>query len=306
MRELADSSAGNRRQNLPRDLIVSQLAEDGVVALGQLECAGLSEGAIQRSLNAGRLHVVLPGVYAVGHSSLSWRGRLRAAVLWGGPDAVLSHITAAGLWDLLSSATPNVHITIPRGGKTSRGWVRVHHTRELDRAEVNGFPVTSLERTLIDLAPLVSQDRLEQAIEQAVRRGHLDFRALTQTRGRRGAAKLHSLTGQFDPLAPHTNPGTERRFLRFIRQYKLPEPRANVQVGPYVVDFLWPEQKVIVELDSLAHHRRPTVFEQDRKRDIDLKRRFRHEVLRVTDRRLKTEPAAVAEELRYFLSVCGP
>jgi very-short-patch-repair endonuclease len=305
MGELADFPAGNRRQNLPRDLIVAQLAEDGVVSLDQLEGAGLSEGAVQRSLNAGRLHLVLPGVYAVGHSSLSWRGRLRAAALWGGEDAVLSHVTAAGLWDLLPSATPKVHITVPRGGKTSSQWVRVHHTRHIDRAEVNGFPVTSIERTLSDLAGVVEASRLEQALEQAVRRGHVDFGALTKSRGRPGTAALHSLIAQFDPLAPQTHEGIERLFLRLIRKHKLPQPQTNVQVGPYVVDFLWPDQKLIVELDSLQHHRRPTVFEQDRKRDIELKR-LGYTVLRLTHRRLKEEPAVVAQELGYFLSDAGP
>src|SRR5438067_235679 len=146
MRDLADFTRGNRGQKLPRDLIVAKLARDGVAELGDLVSHGVSEDAVQRSLDAGRLHVVLPRVYAVGHSRLSWRGKLWAAVLWGGADAVLSHMTAAGLWDLLPGASPNVHITIPRGGRTSREWVRVHHTRGLEpkeRAEVDGFPVTS-------------------------------------------------------------------------------------------------------------------------------------------------------------------
>jgi very-short-patch-repair endonuclease len=299
MRELADFSRGNRDQILPRDRVVAELARDGVVGHEELRVCGVSRHAIHRGMRAGRLHVVLPGVYAVGHSSLSWRGKLRAAVLWGGEHAVLSHITAASLWDLLPSASATVHITVPRGGKTSRAWVRVHHTRQLQRAEVNGFPVTSIERTLGDIAPRVRQDRLEQAIEQAVRMNKLDFSAV------QGPKQLRSLIAQFDPLAPETNIGAERLFLRLTRKYGLPQPKSNVQVGPYVVDFLWPDQKLIVELDSLRHHRRPTVFEADRKRDIDLKR-LGYTVLRVTHRRLKEEPAVVAQEIAYFLSACGP
>ena len=189
---------------------------------------------------------------------------------------------------------------MPRGGKTSRAWVRVHQTRRTpERATVNRFPVTTIERTLSDIAPHIGDDRLEQAIEQAVRMNKLDFGAL------HGSRKLRTLVAQFDPLAPETNLGIERSFLRLVRKYKLPQPEVNVQVGPYVVDFLWPEQKLIVELDSLQHHRRPTVFEQDRKRDIDLKR-LGYTVIRLTHRRLQDEPAAVAEELRYFLSACAP
>jgi very-short-patch-repair endonuclease len=307
MGELADLAPGNRVPNLPRDLIVAELADgqDGVVEFGQLRGLGLSQSSVDRSVRAGRLHVVLPGVYAVGHTSLSWRGRLRAALLWGGEDAVLSHMTAAGLWDLLLSASPKVHITIPRGGRTSRDWVCVHHTRHVDRAEVNGFPVTSVERTLIDIAAEVRPERLEQAVEQAVRMNRLNFGALKEARGHRGAGALRAVIASFDPLAPETNLGIERTFLRLVKNYRLPKPETNVQVGPYVVDFLWEQQKLIVELDSLAHHRTPTVFESDRKRDIHLKR-LGHTVLRITDRRLKEEPAVVAQEISYFLSVSGP
>jgi very-short-patch-repair endonuclease len=308
MRDLADFKPGNRVPNLPRDRIVGELGreQDGVVEFGQLRALGISQSSVDRSVHAGRLHEVLPGVYAVGHTSLSWRGRLRAAVLWGGEEAVLSHVTAAGLWDLLSSASPTVHITVPRGGRKSRGWVRVHHTRHPpERAEVNGFPVTSVERTLIDLAPEIRPDRLEQAIEHAVRMNRWDFGALTRARGKPGAAALRAVIAEFDPLAPETNLGIERTFLKLVRKYRLPQPKTNVQVGSYVVDFLWEQRKLIVELDSLEHHRRPSVFEADRKRDIDLQR-LGYTVLRITHRRLKQEPAAVARELGYFLSASVP
>src|SRR4051794_19539736 len=126
MRDLADFNRGIRNQNLPLDLIVAELAtdQDGVVGHDQLRLVGVTKDAVHRRVRAGRLHVVLPAVYAVGHSSLSWRGKLRAAVLWGGEEGLLSHMTAAGLWDLLPSASPKVHITVPRGGRNSREWVR--------------------------------------------------------------------------------------------------------------------------------------------------------------------------------------
>jgi very-short-patch-repair endonuclease len=308
MSELADFRSGNRPQNLPRHLIVGELAaeQDGVVELHQLQTLGLSGSAVKRSLRAGWLHVVLPGVYAVGYPKLSWRGRLRAALLWGGEDALLSHMTAAGLWDLLMGASTRVHVTLPRGRRNSRRWVQVHHTRETPaRAEVNGFAVTSIERTLIDIAGQIPKQRLERAVEQAARMNQLDFSALAEHRGSRAATTLRAVIAQFDPLAPQTNVGIERDFLTLVRRYDLPEPRINVQVGPYVVDFLWSDQKLIVELDSLAFHRTATVFESDRKRDIDLKR-LGYTVLRITHRRLHEEPAVVAQELRYFLSACAP
>jgi len=117
---------------------------------------------------------------------------------------------------------------------------------------------------------------------------------------------LRAVIAAFDPLAPQTNEGLERTFLRLIRKAKLPKPEVNVRVGDYEVDFLWREHKLVVELDSLQYHRTPTAFEQDRKRDIDLKRAG-YTVLRITHRRLQDEPAAVTRELRYFLNAgaCG-
>lgn len=286
--------------------------QHGAVARWQLLAFGMSSSAIDRSIQAGRLHVIHAGVYAVGHPLLSWHGKLMAGVLCGGEGAVVSHVPAAALWDLLSSSSPAVHVTVPRRSGRSRPGLRIHQTRRLeltDRAEVNAIPVTSIPRTLSDIAAVVAPHRLERAVEQAVRMNRLDFGALAEvrdrSRGRRGIAALDALIAAFDPLAPQAHPGIEREFLRLIREARLERPRVNVQVGPYVVDFLWEDHKLIVELDSLEHHRRPAVFESDRKRDIDLQLAG-YTVLRLTHRRLRQEPAAVAREVGYFLSACEP
>jgi very-short-patch-repair endonuclease len=308
MRDLADSPPGKRRQNLPRDQIVAELSQDGVVSLRQLESVGISESAVMRSLRAGRLHLVLPGVYAVGHPTLSWRGKLRAALLWCGEEAVLSHMTAASLRELLRSSSGLVHVTIPRGGKTSHKWVRVHHTRHLaewERTQVNGLAITSIERTLVDIAAEVSQDRLEQALIRADRSGQLDWAALRRSaRGKPNTRKLHAVIAAFDPLAPQANEGIERTFLRLIRKARLPKPEVNVWIHNHEVDFLWRERRLIVELDSREFHLTPTAFENDRRRDIALQA-LGYTVLRITHRRLNEEPAAVIRELRYFLSGGG-
>jgi very-short-patch-repair endonuclease len=313
MTQLADSRSDNRTQNLPRDLIVAELARDGVVGLAELGAHGISASAVKRGLKAGRLHLVLPGVYAVGHPTLSWRGKLRAALVWCGEEAVLSQVTAATVRDLLPNARPTVHVTIPRGGRTSQKWVRVHHTRRLaewERSEVNGLAVTSTERTLVDIAGEVSRARLEQAVIRAERKGQLDWALLrTSARGRRGTAALHAVIAQFDPLAPQTNEGLERTFLRLIRQAQLPKPEANVWLHNHEADFLWRKRKLVVELDSREFHLTPAAFEADRKRDMELQL-LGYTVIRITHRRLKDEPAAVIRELRYFLSgacaPCGP
>jgi very-short-patch-repair endonuclease len=184
----------------------------------------------------------------------------------------------------------------------------MHHTRELDPADVavvDRIRVTSLARTLLDIAETEPQRRLEQALEQAERMRLLDLRAIKETcqrnQGRRGLKPLSAAVREFDHLAPETNQGLERDLLRLIRKYRLPQPQINAQVGPYVVDFLWEDRKLIIEADSYEFHGGRAVFESDRKRDIQL-RLTGYTVIRLTHRRLKHEPAVVANELRALLS----
>jgi very-short-patch-repair endonuclease len=234
-----------------------------------------------------------------------------AAALWGGEGAAVSHLTAAVLRDLVPSASPTIHITVASKKRSRRG-LRVHQVRRLDPRDVtvrDGIPVTSLARTLLDIAETESPARLERALEQAERMKRLDFReleaVLRRNPGRRGLKALTAAVKDFDPQAAETNVGLERDFLRFLKKYRLPQPQINVSVGPYVVDFLWEDRKLIVEADSYQHHRGRATFESDRKRDIALKLAG-YTVIRLTRRRLKEEPAAVAEELQAFLSASSP
>jgi very-short-patch-repair endonuclease len=281
--------------------------QHGTVAARQLAALGFTRSAIHRLVKAGHLHRVLPGVYAVGHPVLTWRGKLMAAVLWCGEAAVVSHLSAACLHDLLSSASPAVHVTVAARKMSRVRGVRVHQARTLhadDCVLIDGIPVTSVARTLLDLAETLP-NRLEYALDQAERMRRLDLTSIEQTidrnPGRRGIKPLRAALKCFDPLAAETHEGIEREFLRFIRRYDLPVPKFNAPVGPYVVDALWEEQKLIVEVDSFEHHGGRLVFESDRTRDAYLQRAG-YRVLRITHRRLKHEPAAVARDLIFFLS----
>jgi predicted transcriptional regulator of viral defense system len=125
--------------------LVADLAErqHGVVARRQLLGLGMSSSAIDRQIQAGLLHRIHLGVYAVGHSLVSWRGKLMAGVLYGGEGAVVSHLPAAALWDLLPTASAAVHITVPRRSGRGRPGVNIHQTRRLDPAatgEVDAIP----------------------------------------------------------------------------------------------------------------------------------------------------------------------
>jgi hypothetical protein len=216
------------------DAAIARLAskQHGVVARRQLVALGVGRTAIQRRVAAERLHVVHRGVYAVGHVRLPPLGRWMAAVLACGGAAVLSHLCAAALWDLLRYGGARAHVTVPRG-RGGPAAIAVHETRRLaaaDRAVRDGIPVTSVPRTLLDLAESVPPARLEQAVEQADRLRLLDVRALAELErratGRRGLTALRALLADLRP-ASDTRSQLERLFLAVVSDARLPPPATN-------------------------------------------------------------------------------
>lgn len=234
---------------------------------------GLSSGAIQRRVERGLLHCVHRGVYAVGHPQLSLRGRWLAAVLACGPGAVLSHRSAAALWDLATVPASRIEVSVAR---RVRGPARVvlHLSRalEADSASQAGIPVTTPNRTLVDLAAVVTARRLRRAVERAERLQLLDVAAIERlcTGGRHGTGMLRSILSQYDQSIVWTRSELERSFLELGASAGLPVPLVNVQVAGWEVDMLWCEERLVVELDGYAYHRTRAAFERDRRRDADL------------------------------------
>lgn len=155
----------------PAERAIPALAarQHGVVARKQLVALGLGRGAIAHRLAVGRLHRVHPGVYAVGHPLLAARGRWMAAVLACGRSALLSHRTAASLWGLMPTAAARTDVTTPARSRGGPPGIRIHRVRSLhpeDGATVDGIPVTSVSRTLLDLAEVLSAGRLARALEE--------------------------------------------------------------------------------------------------------------------------------------------
>jgi hypothetical protein len=251
---------------------VAELVErEGVVAHSQLIRLGLSARTITRWVSDGRLHRVHRGVYAVGHPALTDHGRRMAAVKACGPGAVLSHQTAADLWGLRRSSSPAIHVTTP--GRGSPRGIRVRRVRRLhpdDLAECDGIPVTSVARTLLDLAAVLPQRQLIRAIEQAERLRRFDLgaieRLIERSRGRPGVKALRAALRATGPEPPRVNSAWERDFLDFCADLGIPRPELNVIVEGYEVDALWRDEKVIVELDSWTFHRFRTAFEEDRRK----------------------------------------
>jgi hypothetical protein len=309
---MATQSQARRRQPLTasqrRDQALSALAtrQHGVVARRQLLALGFRSGAIKRRLEAGRLHGVHRGVYAAGYDRLSVRGRWLAAVLACGEEALLSHRSAAALWGLMRPRTSPVDVTSPHGRPRRRAGIDLHEGRidPEDRAIRNGIPVTSLPRTLFDLAEVVDERRLERAFEEADRLGLLQIRALEHVcargNGRRALAPIRRLiTAAY--LPPSTRSPLEDRFVAFCREHHLPPPVTNTSVLDFEVDALWPAARLIVELDGFSYHGHRAAFERDRARDAALQAAG-YRVLRVTHRRLEKDAVTVAEEIRRLLS----
>jgi very-short-patch-repair endonuclease len=284
--------------------------QDGVVTYWQLRARGYTRHQIQRRVEAGILHVIYRGVYAVGRRKLTVRGRWMAAVLACGPGAVLSHHDAVGLHDLRRAGNRKaIHVTVA-GSNRSRPGIHVHNVRHLhpdDCTMVGGIPVTTVHRALLDYAETARPQELRWAFEAYDRLDLLDMRELeavtARNPGRRGIKPLRALMSVYRG-APDTRSGNERRFLAIIREAGLPEPSVNVVVAGIVVDFYWPRQRLVVEVDSYMFHHTPADRAEDR-RKARILRATGCAVLRVTDVELAEAPEAVVGDVSERLSACA-
>ncbi len=307
--DVADVLTDIRGQSRPRHLneLIAQLADaqHGVVARYQLAYLGLSKSAIDGRLASGYLRRLHRGVYAVGHTVLSAEGHYMAAVLAFGPGAVLAHRAAGAHWSVAPHAGTFIEVIPATPGRHSRPGLRVHSCRldPRDRTVHEGIPVTTVARTLIDLAEVVDLRRLTRAIERAEKLDLFDLRELDAARAR--ARGHHGLAPLAQALAihlpdDHSRSDFERDFIDFCASHDLPPPRINAIVEGYEVDVSWPGSRLIIELDSWTHHRTRAAFEKDRIRDANLALAG-YRVIRLTWRRLNEEPAKTAAQIQTLL-----
>jgi Transcriptional regulator, AbiEi antitoxin len=280
--------------------------QHGVVSARQLRALSYSSAAISRATKAGRLHRVHRGVYAVGRSLLSPHGHCRAAVGACGPDALLSHASAAWLWGLLPSLAKPIEVSLPRRGRPRAG-IHVHHILCLeaaDRAESAAIPVTAIPRVLLDLAGAGSPWLLRQAIERAERLGSLELMKLDglldRSAGRPGAKRLRQALEIYrDPAFSRAR--SELLFLDLVKKADLPRPALNTFIVGYEIDAYWERERFAVEVDGWGSHRTRAAFEADPLRQEQLKLAG-IDSLRITARRIEREPHQVARNLGILLA----
>jgi very-short-patch-repair endonuclease len=286
-------------------LAVVATSQSGVVSRAQLESLGVSDSAISRWVASGRLHRLHPGVYAVGHAALSLDARLWAAMLYAGPDAAFSHTTAGWLWRILDAEPARIHMTVI-GRRRSRPDVAIHRARWVPILDCRGFPATSVARTLVDLAGMLSFRELRRVLAEADYRGLLaagEIRSALRS-GRRGSRALRRALKQHLPELARTLSALEERFLELCQTAQIPLPELNVAVGGMRVDALWREQRLIVELDGAAAHAGWAQVSRDRERELGL-RRMGFRIVRYTWQQITERWSEVVADLTQQLEI-GP
>jgi very-short-patch-repair endonuclease len=244
---------------------------------------------------------VARGVYAVGRPQLSQYGRWMTAILSCGPDAVLSHGTAAALWEIRPSKDRSIHLSLPRARYPRPGSVFVHRRSlaEDDACRRHGLPVTTPICTLIDMAVRLDRDSLEAAINEADKLNLVDPErlrsALGQVGRRPGVGVLREVLDY--RTFTLTQSQLERMLLPIARRAGLDKPATSVWVHGFLVDFLWQELGLVVETDGLRYHRTPQQQARDRVRDQSLTATGLT-VLRFTRAQVRYEPEYVKGKLR--------
>jgi very-short-patch-repair endonuclease len=292
---------------------IAKLAErqHGVVCATQLYALGLSKDQVTHRAGAGWLHRLHRGVYAIGRRSVNQHGRWMAAVLACGDSAVLSHQSAAELWNIRrrKSGKSSLEVTIPKGdGSRPRAGLLVHRIPSLRADEAttqDRIPVTTPARTILDLACRLPRRELERAMDEAERLNlctENDLGEIVHAHfGRPGTGALGALIRDHQAGSTATRNDFEERFLSLCRHRRLPQPEVNVPLLDYVVDFLWADAKLVVEVDGRGTHATRRAFQEDRERDGRLAVAG-YRVVRFTWWDVTRRPAVVADRVRRLLA----
>jgi hypothetical protein len=296
------------------DKAIAELARrnHGVFTRQMVLAAGANAAFIKRRIAGGVWFVLAPGVYALASSLPTWERAVTAARLEAGEAGLGSHGTAAALWHFPDFRRLRPEILVPMGSVTQCTLGELRRTRRLrpiDRRVVNQIPVTSPARTIIDLAPRLSDARLGDLIDRQARRNTPDIQAerfaSLASQGRPGITRLRLLLAErVDEYAP-TESELEALALRVFKRGGLPMPEMQYPIpwrepGAGRLDFAWVPDTVLVETDGRDWHTRVEDFKRDRARDRQAVLN-KWSPLRYTYWELKHEPDMVCDEIRQLL-----
>jgi very-short-patch-repair endonuclease len=294
-----------------REQRIAQIAghQRGRIAQHQLVAVGVTYSTIRWMAARDRLLSLHRGVFAVGHLAPIELGAETAALLAVGEGAVLGSWSAARLWGLSPhSGDGLIHVVISgRRGPTLPG-VAVHRTRILDSRDVRiraGLPLLSPARALLDIAEQVTDRQLELAFDRGIvdkiLRPNEVTELLSRTKGRRGGPRLASLVERQASGPSITRSEAEERLFALFRAAQLPEPMVNQRLHGYEVDFHWPAERFVVEVDGFRFHSTRRAFEHDRRKDATLKAAGLT-TMRVTWRQIEEEPLALVARVAQALT----
>jgi very-short-patch-repair endonuclease len=288
----------------------------GVLGRAQARSAGLTPKQIHYRLANGRWEAFLPSVYLISGTPFVVRQRLMAAVLWGGPEAVVFRRSAAALWELEGGRDDPPEIASPRQLRDASSRVRAHRSATIGPADVTmlgPLPVTTPGRTLIDLGGVLGEPALEVSLDQALRSHRVSVRSLRDRieelapQRLPGLSRLRRLVDERDPARAPTDSELETLVHRWLRTNGFPAPVFQHWVtlpahGPARLDFAYPDKLVGVEADSYAWHSGRSAFERDRARIGELAS-LGWIVIQTTHREIRTRPDLPAQRLRRALAL---
>lgn len=298
---------------IPRRVAALASEQDGYVTTADLHRLGAQDGQIHRWVRRGWLLPEHETVFAVGHRPSTPRAQRRAAVLAGGADASLSHLSAAVHRGLLRWRLPVVDVMVPRTGARRRADIRFHRPRiyvpALDTEIIDGIRCSTVARLLVDVAGVLPYPRFERVAEQAEFLDVLDVQAVARVLSRikrpRGVRNLRRALGPDRLDAALAGSNLERTYLRLILDAGIERPvlqhAVELTPGEWIyLDCFWPVHRLNVEVDG-PHHRRPLQARRDARRDELLRARGLM-VHRFADTEIERTPWQVIERTRALLA----
>jgi Protein of unknown function (DUF559) len=281
-------------------VLVAGLADrqNGRVSSPQLAALGVDTVVVARWVSDGYLHHVHPRVYAVGHRAPGVEADLTSAVLYAGPGAMLSHTTALWWRGLIDHQPWPIEVSTPRRCQSLDG-VKVHRRRHCRRIWHKRLPMTTIEQALLDFAARAPLDRVRYALANVDHRKVLDVDALQVIAGsgRAGSTKLRTALTRHEPKLARTHSPLERVFLPLCEKYGVPLPDdVNVRVAGVLVDAVWWQKRLVVELDGHDNHSSWAQIQRDRSNELRL-RGASFDVHRYGTVQIEEEPEQVAHDL---------